>query len=211
MKESVVVHHGVTWVAFHSRFADAFWPAVAAALVAGAILVFITYKVLERNLHLAERQERRQEALRAALRVVRNELKDDLRQARLLLRYASERAVPYPLFDVNGWTVISQPEVMVALDAETFGLLTATYNRLRTANESYAFVYDLHWGPTSVNVVTQVQIAHASGVPQAVDSGAQFDAHRSEQFDRLVDRVNELRPIMGDAVIAVRRELAALE
>jgi hypothetical protein len=197
---------------WHSEFAKAFWPALAAGVVAGVLLIAITYVVAERWFQLRERKRSRNEVVDSTLRLILNEIEDNRRQAELLIKHAPQDELPYPLFDLNGWVMASQADVFLSLSALTRDLIIKLYNRFRTTNETHAALYDLMFGPTAIQVATQVDVARAASAGdvkrEIVASFERFDAYRKERVEGVVDRTQELLEVLDDTVDRIEEELA---
>lgn len=184
--------------------------------IAGAAIVLLAYLFIERRLHLRQEQREREdqrtardELVRAVLGELKRELEYDADQAAQLVGVADEPGLPIPLFDVNGWTLLSQAPVLAAMRPETLEALVNTYNRLRLANERYAVVYDLLFGPTAILAVTTIE-SMPEGPPQS-SQRTQFEETRREQMRMLVARVEEARPHIADSGRLVDAELARLD
>jgi hypothetical protein len=187
---------------FAGDFAEAVWSNFLGSLAAGTIIAAAAYFIIDRRLRRTEQRHARQELVAAVLREVRRELEHDRRQARILLEHVPHDELPVPLFDVNGWTLLMQADVLTALDAETLEILVKTYNRLRTSNDQWSVASDLHAGPSAV-------IAYGLGtlVQAAME---RFTTHRRAIFKSLAGRVEELVPVLDDALAAVDSQLASI-
>jgi hypothetical protein len=184
---------------FTSDFAQAIW----ANLVASGAVAVGFYFAIDRRLRRAERMEQRNELVRDVLREVQRELDYDHDQAEVLLEHAPKGELPFPLFDVNGWTMLMQADVLSALDAKTLELLVMTYNRLRTSNEQWRLASDMLNGPTAV--LAQGFTTIAGGTSEA------FDLRRATVFNSLAERVTELLLVLDEARERVSTQLAEIE
>jgi hypothetical protein len=178
---------------FASDFAQAFW----STFLASALVAFLAYRLIEYRFQLQRERLARAELVRAVLKTVKAELEDNVTRAEALPEMVKREEVPYPLFDLNGWTLVSQATVFAALESATLNVLVRSYNRLRTADELYRHYNDLMYGATAVLAVTTIEsldektnAAHAE----------KFNAHRTTVGDRLVDRVEELLPLVKEAI-----------
>lgn len=183
--------------------AGAFVDAFLAELLSGGILAAIVYVIVDRRLKRAERREAQAELVGDVLREVQRELEYAAEQGAVLLKHAPRDELPVPLFDVNGWTLLLQADVLTALEPDTLEALVRTYNRLRTANALYDLVYDMLAGRTAV-----LRHGLAALTREAV---AGFEQHKKDQTDALVDRVKELLPQVGQARVLIARDLAVGE
>ena len=181
-----------------------FAQAVYANVIAGAVVAVVVLVAIELRLRRAERRKERAELVHPVLREVKQELDHNETQAKALLDHAPEGdELPFPLFDVNGWTLLMQPDVLIALDAETVELLVMTYNRLRTSNDAWRLGYDLLNGPTAA-------LAHL--IDRSIEQpGSPYSNHRGLVFAALVDRVGELRDVLQLTRERVDVRLAELE
>ena len=125
----------------------------------------------------------------------------------MLVEHIPEGELPYPPFDVNGWHLIVQTSVALAIQERTLRRLIRVYNRCRTANEYYATVNDLMFGHSGVLAVSGISAIGDSAVRQEEDQ--KFNAHRQVMMDRLLDRAKELEPHLAEALTMVSEELAA--
>jgi hypothetical protein len=172
-------------------------------LASGAV-AYGAYRLIDHRLNLRRDREARAEVSVDILQSIKGELEENAARAAVLKGLVAEEAVPYPLFDLNGWTLLSQASVFTTLDARIVDSLIAVYNRLRTANELYSHYNDLMYGSTAVLAVTAIETMEAE--KKRVES-EKFNAHRTIVGERLVDRVEELRPLLDDTIKKLVDEL----
>jgi hypothetical protein len=163
----------------------------------------LAYLVIERRLHLRQERERREEVVGDVLEIVQRELEFNVTRAQALVAHLPRGQIPYPAFDANGWRLISQAPVLTAMHPDSLDILTKTYNRLRAANELYWEVYDL------LNGSTAILAAFLATSEAADDPLSRFDELRLGRRDRLVERIEELRPVLDEAVARVARDLSS--
>jgi hypothetical protein len=160
--------------------------------------------VVEWQLHLRRTQGARREITRDVLQAIYGELEENAERAAALEGLVAKEDVPYPLFDLNGWTLVSQAQVFTTVEAETVDALIRVYNRMRTADELFRHYYDLMYGATAILAVETIE---SLDVRRRIDESAKFNAHRKLVGERLVERVNELRPHIDAALERLRAEL----
>jgi hypothetical protein len=186
--------------------------------VGGAILLVAAYFLVDRRLHFRDRADRRSEddrhtaALRTAtLRLVHGELQS---AASLLETFAGavrSDSVPYPVLDTNGWTLLSQANVIVTLKPATAHAVTLAYNRIRSANAQLSDFADLTVGPTAAMVNAAIG-ASATGdklPPLAQDAYDQYQARRRDLRLGIPQRLGDLRSHLDAAIDAIEDELGA--
>jgi hypothetical protein len=108
---------------------------------------------------------------------------------------------------LHGWTLVSQVPVFTAIDPDTIDKLMRAYARMPTADELYRHYDDLMYGATAVLAVETIESMDAA---KKEAEGKKFNAHRKVVGERLVERVNELRPHLEDAIARLRAELPAV-
>lgn len=190
--------------------------ALMAEIVGGAIVLFLGYVAIERRLRLRDSERHRQqeegrkkEAREAVLRHVLGEIASAISSLDEWVPELAKRegwGVPYPGFDVTGWSIVADGAVLSTLKHETISLLALAYNRMRSANGHLEYLSDLNHGPTALLVnVTLAAAPSLEGLPQqAFDK---FDDLREQIRADLVDRMKELRPHLCAAIDAVEAEL----
>ena len=113
--------------------------------------------------------------------------------------------VPYPLFDVGMWGVLSQATVFTTLEHETVSSLMHAYNRMGAANDQCAFLLDINQGPTGILVMTSLagRMDHA----QVAEMHDQFQERRAETGEHLLARLGDLAGYLNGAIDAVEAEV----
>jgi hypothetical protein len=136
-----------------------FLPDILAAIIAGAVVLFVAYIVVEPKLGLLDAKRRRDESevqrqmIRTAiLKAVHREMEDSAARLQERVAALSKDEYPYPGFDLTGWPLVIQIAAFTALEEETITALTHSYNRMRTANQQLAFASDLNYGATAILV-----------------------------------------------------------
>ncbi len=199
-----------------TSFGTEFWPALLANLLSAAAVAALAYFLIERRLHLREREQRREDELERerarqwevsqdVLRAVAEELDHNAQQAALLAEHLPRGEVPYPAFDVNGWYLLVHPTVVEAMQQRTLRRLVRVYNRFRTANDYHAIVNDVHFGPSGVMAVATI-----TSIPDKTtrrEEEEKFEAHRQTMVALLLERVDELRPLLDETRKLVHEEL----
>lgn len=185
-----------------SNFGQALLIELIGGVVAGAVVAVVVAYLLDRRAREAEELG----LVERVLVEVERELEHNAEQAEALIAHLPREPpeIPYPLFDVNGWTVLTQAVVLKAISADTLALLMKTYNRFRTSNEQHAFVHSLLAGPEWVTANVLVAVHGTS------DQLAGFETVRAGQISGLVDRVQELQKVLPDTRAAVRSDLDAI-
>lgn len=201
-----------------ATFADAFLPGLAADAIAGALVLGFGYVAIDRRLRLedklqeAERERQRKLELRqSALRIVYGELEShaslfDVWETAL----GTADAVPFPGFDVNGWFLVSQADVLASLAPETASVLMHAYNRLRSANDQLAQIADMSHGPSAIRVAAGVSEAAAPDgtlPPMVARMRDAFAGHLEALRAAMLDRLADLRTFVYEAIDAIEREL----
>jgi hypothetical protein len=196
-----------------ASFGANFWPNLWSNLLAGLVVVALAYFFVELRLHLRQRREDQEqerahewETIQTVLRAVQEELTHNTRQAELVVSHAQEEELPYPAFETNGWHLIAQSPVFMALHEATLRRLLRVYNRLRSANEYYDKTYDFLFGSTAVLAV--VGIESMSDETARTSHQRAFTEKRATMLKELSERVRELQPYLDDAVNFVSQELA---
>jgi hypothetical protein len=117
-----------------------FWPGVLATILGGAVVAAAGYWLLDRRLHLRDRAdhareiETAQKAVRdAVLKVARGELEFVVARVNTYRDALANDSVPFPSFDTNGWSLISQAHAFN--DRGGFKREASAYNRVRSFNE----------------------------------------------------------------------------
>jgi hypothetical protein len=175
------------------------------------------YWLVDRKLHLKDRADRaadeaeKQNAVRnAVLRVAHGELEFVAARIETYKRALEEDKVPYPVFDTNGWTLLSQAHVLVAVRPDSSEALVNAYNRIRSANGQLEMFSNMTVGPMAVGIHTDVAVARRGDgtLPPAVDDIAhRYEGHRLDVRSGLIDRLADLREHMDKAIDAVEAEL----
>jgi hypothetical protein len=187
---------------------------VAAGFVVGAILLFLGYLVIDRRLHLKERHDRaeREETDRGRIRehVLTHVLDELMSNAAALPIWkkalsANDLGVPYPGFDVAGWSLISQAPALLSLEKTTISSLAHAYYRLQSANEMLKEVADICYGSSSL--LARIFTAPWIENPRVEETYRKFQAQRDQMRSELVARLDNLKPRIDDAIDAVEREL----
>jgi hypothetical protein len=186
----------------------------ASSVLAGALLLWLGYKLVERRLRLEDERDRRQaiedertQYRQAVLGAVHRELEHAASQIQEWKGALSgeEYGVPDPGLDVGAWPLVTQAAFFTVLQQETIEALTHAYNRMNSVNGQLAFLADLNHGPTAITVNASVagRLDHAQ-VNEAFDK---FRAHRDAVRGGLVSRLADLKPRLDDAIDAVEAEL----
>jgi hypothetical protein len=186
-----------------------------AGLIAGAILLFASYWFIERRFHLRERHdqaEREQQSRRDMREQVLSHVLEELKSNAAKLPdwkdalSAEDFGVPYPGFDVTGWSLIGQTPALIALKKATISALSRTYNRMQSANEQLAAVAELDHGPTAI-LTSSLAAPRIDEHPRVKEIYAKFEDLRDRKRKMLVERLDELKPHIDGAIDAVEEEL----
>jgi hypothetical protein len=198
---------------------------VTASILAGAIVLFLGYLFVERRLRLGERADRAAEAeqqrreraeeaeeqgrtnRQAVLSIVHAELESNAAQRTTAvenLPHEDQRLV-YPLFDVGMWQLVTTTPIFTALEPETAKALIRSYNRMTTANEQNAFLNDLHQGQTSLTVTMTAAASIEKDLVETVYN--RYLEYRTYVRDALIERLEELKRHLDEAIDAVEHEL----
>jgi hypothetical protein len=186
---------------------------IAASAIGGAVVLALGFYVLERRLHLRDQQAQREAIRDATLKHVLSELKSNATTIGKWFKSLDPKdgrdgyGVPYPGFDVTGWSLVAQTSAATAVSETTFSALAQIYNRLISANGQLALLSDLNYGSTAV-------LVGAAAAPvldtndRARDAYAKFKHLRDETVrGALLERLRELQPKLHEAIDAVEREL----
>jgi hypothetical protein len=189
---------------------------VVAGLVAGAILLSLGYWLIDRRLHLKARRdqvERDHESQRHMREQVLSHVLAELMSNATLLPVWKEAlspesfGVPYPGFDVAGWLLISQAPALLVLENATISALAAAYYRMQSANGMLDDVADLSGGPTSL-LASSIAAPWIDEKPRVEQVYRNFKNQRDQMRAMLIERLDELKPRLDDAIDAVERELS---
>ncbi len=200
-------------------FRHVFEPEFFAGLLSGAIVLGLGYLVVDERLRLKQRADeeqdaagRRAELRSSALAIVEAELTygASLLQTWRTVLTGSADDLPHPGFEINGWYLVTQGPVLAALRPQTSDLLMGVYNRMRTANDQLAFLADLTYGQSALSFA----IARATGsdhhgvpnTPMIAELVQLYETHRERRRADLVWRLENLKPLLDDAIDAVERE-----
>jgi hypothetical protein len=201
-----------------------FWPTVGpaflAAVLAGAVLLGVGYVLIDRRLSLGERAERgreeaeRESALRdAALRIAKGELQFVAARTKTYANAISNGKVPYPAFDTNGWTLLTQAHVLATIQTQTAEDLMSAYNRVRSTNEQIAEFADLTLGSTAAILAASLAGSsdESGNFPPLVEQTYQnYERRKADLEKALVARLGDLRHRVDAAIDAIERELGAV-
>lgn len=184
----------------------------AADVLAGALVLYLGYRFVERKLRLEERGERAREAdaqrkhnLEAVLQAVHSELESNAAQLTTALKELPTGAMIFPLFDVATRPLTYDRVIFTTLGRKTVQALTHAYNRMATANEQNAFLSDLNAGPTAILASTAT--VPAMDDDRVRDTYDRFIAHRNLVREAVIERLSELKPHLDNAIDAVEGEL----
>jgi hypothetical protein len=174
------------------------------ALAAGVILLILGSLVVA---HFVDLRERRRSRL-SVLKAMAGELYSNAAQLTVALHELPTGGVPFPLFDVGMWAVLSQATVFTTLKHETVSSLMHAYNRMGAANDQCAFLLDLNQGQTGI--LAMASFAGRMDDAQVVEMHDQFQARRAMTRDYLVDRLRDLSGFLNVAIDAVEAEVGVL-
>jgi membrane protein implicated in regulation of membrane protease activity len=187
---------------------------LAASLVAGVVLLYLTYRYVENRLRLRERAQReadeaeeRVQRREAVLTAVLAELEDSAARVGEWLQVLPKTHIPSPGLDTTGWPLIVQVSIFTTLSSKTIQALTHVYNRMRTTNEHLATLTDLNHGPTAILVNSVLADPAARKVPLAQEAFDAFFDHRESVREMLIERVENLKASIATAIDAVEAEL----
>jgi len=97
-----------------SGFLSGLFGGFVADFAAGALVLYLGYRIVERRLRLEDRTERLREAeahreqnLKAVLGSVHTELESNAAQLTTALRELPKGGIPYPLFELTMWPLVS--------------------------------------------------------------------------------------------------------
>lgn len=135
-------------------------------------------------------------------------LYEELRSNAAALQQASRSLaaaeLPYPLFDTTTVDVAFQSGLFESLPPETANALLHVRNRIETANDLHAMVFDFGQGPTAV-------LAAISAYPMTdPEIKADYDhslEHRDALTGRLLERVQDLAPHLYKAIDVIEATL----
>jgi hypothetical protein len=173
--------------------------------LAGALVAFLAYIVIERRLRLRRDRQRRTEVSRIALKTLRDELAHNRELAKTMRENLPAGALPYLGFELGGWALVAQAPVFTTLEPSTVESLLDAYRRLRAANEQHALLFDLTYGATSA---LSFLLAGASESPETRRTFERIGDRRADLQRRLLSRVEDLSPIVDWAISEVDAELA---
>lgn len=178
-------------------------------LIAGVIVAGLAYLFIEQRFHLRRSQAARRELLGTILSIIKRELEFAVEQIAIFRRQNPEEGLPVPLFDVNGWALLSQAPAATALNRELLENLVPLYNRLRTANEVHRTALEFVAGSTAaiVHATTAVELPSE----QAAAAQDAFVRHRQDAVWALVKRIDELEPLLLETLAQVRNALSQVE
>jgi hypothetical protein len=181
-------------------------------LIAGALLLWLAYHLVERRLRLEDMQQRRaeefarrEETRTSILRVIHGELEAAAGYVQVWLHELPTEAVPYPGFEINGWALVSQVTAFTTLRADTIQALSHAYNRMRTANDQLSFLADLNHGATAL-IVNHVA---AAGIEEDLvkEAFTKFLDQRDRVRRGLIERCEDLKTWIDTAIDRVEDEL----
>jgi hypothetical protein len=184
-----------------SFFID-FLSSTLAEVVGGGLVAVLLYFLIERRLRLNEERSRRAQVAAAVLSALRRELAHNGRVAEALREHLPRGDLPYERFETSGWALVSQVGGLTALDSATVRVLLDAYPRIRSANDQHELLVDLTYGATGA--VTFV-IARSS--ERGRETFQRLDERRADLRGRLLRRVEELEPVLRDAIARVDAEL----
>lgn len=191
---------------------SSFVPDVLAGIVAGAVVLGGGYWLIDRKVHFRDALERRAEREAgdarnrgAALEALHAELESNASALAFALKTLRGGTIGYPLFDTTTLAVAFEPVIFTTLKTTTVKALLQVFNRMKTANDQHALVFDLQQGQT---VILNTMI-HAVGAdtPRAADAAANFLEHRTLMLKALLQRCENLAPYVYEAIDAVEAEL----
>jgi hypothetical protein len=180
---------------------------------AGLVVVGLGYWFVDKKLHLRDRRDRQDEAEaeRAAnrthvLKAVVGELHSNMAQLDRVVRALKNRdGVPFPLFDVSMWTVLSQAPVFTTLHRRTVTAAIHAYNRMVTANDQCKFLGDMTYGSTALLATSF--FAGRMGDAQVREVHDQFRQSLDDTNSALLARLTDLKPHLEAAIDAVEAEI----
>jgi hypothetical protein len=183
-------------------FWTAFWPTLFADGGVGLGLFGIGYLVVNKRLPARERKESRARVLKAVL----GELYSNAAQLTTAEAELPTGGIPYPLFDVGMWHVLSEATIFTTLNEETVSALMHAYNRMGASNDQCSYLLDINKGRTAI-LAMGTFAGRMAASQQVKELHDQFQDHRSETRAALLDRLADLRPFLENAIDAVEAEL----
>lgn len=189
---------------------SSFLPDILAGIISGAAVVAGAYVVIDRKLHLRDAAERRAEQTRqearnreAALTAVHVELESNAAALKFAVEALGKGSIGYPLFDTTTLRLAFEPVIFVTLQTDTVKALLQAFNRMSTANDLHAFVFDFQEGQTAV--VTAMVHAVGNESPRSDDAAKNWVEHRQHMSAALLQRCQNL----GDYLYAGSMQLSA--
>jgi hypothetical protein len=141
----------------------------------------------------------------SVLDLVLGELYHNASQLRTAMLEVPTDGVPYPLFELGTWPLVSDPMILTTLRASTTTALVHVYNRMRTSNEQCASWAELQHGPSAALI--HATVAGRLCEPEVKQVYDQFVAARTRTRDSLLDRLRDLKGFLDSAIDEVEAEL----
>ncbi len=178
----------------------------------GAVVLGVGYWLIDRRVHIrdalarqSEREVQTEHNRRVALEAMHVELESNARALMLALKTLPAGRFSYPLFDTTTLALAFQPVIFTTLGTTTVKALLHVFNRMETANDQHAFVFDLRHGPTVI-LTTMIEAGTAE-TEKTRKATQNFLAHRETMSAALLQRCQNLRPHLYAAIDAVEAEL----
>jgi hypothetical protein len=194
-----------------------------ATFISGAVLLGLGYLFVDRRLGIQERadRERDEEEVRGELRagalaLVGKELTSNaasLQVWRTVLTTTGNE-LPNTGFDVNGWALVTQAHVLTTLRPTTIDALMHVYNRMRSANDHRELLGDLTYGQSALGIATAIantSVEHSVLPAPVATLRDRFEEHVGELRGALVGRLDDLKPLLDNAIDAVEQEHGTYE
>jgi hypothetical protein len=191
---------------------DEFLIGLAQTVLGGIAVAGAVYLLIERRLRLKDASDHRRaldaqhdENRTTVLDAVCAELEGAAGMLHTFVTTLKAGTIPYPGFDVTGWVLVSQAVIFTTLKRGTVEQLTHAYNRMKTTNEQLAELSDLIHGSTAVLV--HATVAGRRDDTEVAEVYAQYVEHGENLRAGIIDRLNELKPHLDNAIDAVKAEL----
>jgi hypothetical protein len=177
----------VTWSEFGAGLAQ--------SVIAGMIIAWVLYRIVDRRLKLKQDRVRRAEFVRGILEMLRLELAEDIGKVDVMKIHIPKDETPMPAFQTTCAGLILQAEVFTAFSPDTTQKLLFAYNRLESTNELHARLSESRFG--MIAMVGSLAAKFFRG------GGDEVLLHRRQLQEKLLDRCDEMVPYLEDALAAV--------
>jgi hypothetical protein len=201
----------VTDSMIHSSFWQDVGSQTLGGIIAALIVLPIAYIAVDHRLHLkdalarrTEREQDRNERRERVLKVLHEELESDAGALQLASEVLAKGQVSIPLFDTTTVSVAFQSGLFESLPPEMASALLHVRNRMLTANELHAMVFDFDQGQTAVLAALAAGSMTDPGIAKNYE---RFEQHRKDVKARLLDRIQNLGPHLYHAIDLIEDEL----